>query len=93
MNLQGIISVNFDVTDQLLIKIFCICQILAKKWEIYFEKAYDSIRREVLYSIRIEFGILMKLVRLIKMCLKTCSELCIVKNLSDAFPIQNGLKE
>jgi hypothetical protein len=27
------------------------------------------------------------------MCLKTCSELCIVKNLSDAFPIQNGLKE
>jgi len=49
-----------------------------EKWEyngtlhmlfIDFEKAYDSVRREVLYSILIEFGIHMKLVRLIKMCL------------------------
>jgi hypothetical protein len=30
------------------------------------EKAYDSVRREALYSILIEFGIPMKLVRLIK---------------------------
>jgi hypothetical protein len=33
------------------------------------EKAYDSVRREVLYNILIEFGISLKLVRLIKMCL------------------------
>jgi len=32
-------------------------------------KAYDSVRREVLYNILIEFGNPMKLVRLIKMCL------------------------
>jgi hypothetical protein len=31
-------------------------------------KAYDSIRSEVLYNILIEFGVPMKLVRLIKMC-------------------------
>jgi hypothetical protein len=34
-----------------------------------FTKAYDSVRREVLYNILIEFGIPLKLVRLIKMCL------------------------
>jgi len=32
-------------------------------------KAYDSVRREVLYNILIEFGIRMKHLRLIKMCL------------------------
>ena len=58
--------------------IFCILQILEKKWEyneevhqllIHFEKAYDSVRREVLYKILIEIGIPKKLVRLIKMSL------------------------
>jgi hypothetical protein len=36
---------------------------------IDFKKAYDSVRREVLYNIPIEFGVPMKLLRLIKMCL------------------------
>jgi hypothetical protein len=36
---------------------------------IDFKKAYDSARREVLYNILIEFGVPMKLGRLIKMCL------------------------
>jgi hypothetical protein len=49
------------------------------KWEynetvhqlfIDLKKAYDSVRREVLYNILIEFGVLMKLVKAIKMFLK-----------------------
>ncbi|KAJ4450431.1 hypothetical protein ANN_01855 [Periplaneta americana] len=52
--------------------------IMEKKWEykgtvhqlfIDFKKAYDSVKREVLHDILIEFGIPKKLVRLIKMCL------------------------
>jgi len=86
-------------TDQ----IFCIHQILEKMWEyngtehqlfIDCEKASGLVRREVLYSILTEVGISMILVRLIKMCLnKTCSKVCRGKNLSDTFPIQNGLKQ
>jgi len=34
-----------------------------------FKKAYDSVRRKVLYNIFIEFSISIKLFRLIKMCL------------------------
>jgi len=34
-----------------------------------FEKAYDSVRREVLYNIIIQIGLRRELVRLIKMCL------------------------
>jgi hypothetical protein len=36
---------------------------------IDFEKPYDSVRKEVLYNIFIEFGLPLKLVWLIKMCL------------------------
>jgi len=34
---------------------------------IHFKKVSDSFRREVLYDILIEFGITMKMVKLIKM--------------------------
>jgi len=83
--------------------IFCICQILEKKWEYNeevhqlftdFNKAYDSVRREVLYKTLIEFGIPRKLVRLIKMSLtETYSRVWVGNNVSDRFPIRNGLKQ
>ncbi|KAJ4435551.1 hypothetical protein ANN_18167 [Periplaneta americana] len=61
---------------------------------IDFKKAYDSVKREVLYDILIEFGIPKKLVRLIKMCLsETYSRVRIGQFLSDAFPIHCGLKQ
>jgi len=53
---------------------------------IDFKKAYDSVRREVLYNILTEFGIPMKLVRLIKMRLiETYNRVRVGKNLSDVF--------
>jgi len=83
--------------------IFCIGQILEKTWEhneavhqlfIDFKKAYDSVRREALYNILIEFGIPKKVVRLIKMCLTaTYSRVRVGKNLSEMFPVRNGLTE
>jgi hypothetical protein len=52
------------------------------------------VRREVFCNVLIEFDIPKKLDRLIKMCLnETCSKICMVKNLSDAFHIQNNVKE
>jgi hypothetical protein len=49
---------------------------------ISFKKACDSIKREVLYSILLEFGIPKKLVRLIKMCLnEICGKVCVGKPL------------
>jgi hypothetical protein len=88
---------GFDITDQLLISL-CILQTLEKKWQynetvhhlfIDFKKAYDSVRREVLYNILIGFGVPMKLVRLIKMRLNEIySKVCIGKHLSDSLPIK-----
>ncbi|KAJ4451080.1 hypothetical protein ANN_02518 [Periplaneta americana] len=61
---------------------------------IDLKKAYDSVKREVLYDILIEFGIPKTLVRLIKMCLsETYSRVRIGQFLSDAFPIHCGLKQ
>jgi hypothetical protein len=80
---QCVFRCNRSTTDQ----IFCIRQILMKQLEynetihqlfIDFKKAYDSVRREALYNILIEFGVPMKLVKLIKMCLSETS---------DSFPI------
>jgi hypothetical protein len=61
---------------------------------IDFKKAYDSVKREVLYNILLEFGVPKKPVRLVKMCLnETYSKVRVGKLLSDKFPIQNGLKQ
>jgi len=50
--------------------------------------------REIIYNIVVEFRILMKLVRLINICLnETYSKVRIDKHLSESFPIQNSLKQ
>jgi len=55
-------SCNRSTTNQ----IFCICQVLEKKWDYNgtihklfrdFMKAYNSVRRKVLYKIPTEYGI------------------------------------
>jgi hypothetical protein len=52
------------------------------------KKAYDSVRREVLCNIVIDFGIPMKLERLIKMCLnEMCSRVWVGTHLLDMFPV------
>jgi hypothetical protein len=74
-------------TSAFKIQILIICSALVKYFRkkseyneavhqlfIDFKRACDSLRRKVLYNILIEFGISMKLLRLIKMCLnEKCS--------------------
>jgi len=94
----GIISVDLEARSQVLIFYSAFARHLRKKWEyneaayhlfIDLNKAYDSVRREVLYNIPIEFGIFLELVRLIKMC----SIVRVCKNLSDIYPIKNSLRK
>jgi hypothetical protein len=73
-----IISVGFDATGQLLIIYSEFIKYLRRNGDtmkqfISFlwtcKKVKYSVRREVFYNTLMEFGIPMKLVRLIKMCL------------------------
>jgi hypothetical protein len=61
---------------------------------IDFNEVYDSIRREALYNILIEYGITRKLVGLIKMCLnETYSRVRIGKNLFESLPLRMALNK
>jgi hypothetical protein len=61
---------------------------------INFKTVYDSVRRDILYKIVIEFGIPMKLVRLIKMRMnETYNRILAGKHLCDRFPIRNDFKQ
>jgi len=76
---RRIISVDFDATGELLIVYFAVIKYLGKNGNTVKQcyrltEASNSVGREVLYDILIGLGILMKLVRLIKLCLnETCS--------------------
>jgi hypothetical protein len=86
MKLSGI-SVGFNITDQLSITFFTFMRQWIKNWEYsetvrqLFMKAYDSVMKEVLDNILIDFWVPMRLVRLIKMCLnEMCSKVHIGKH-------------
>jgi hypothetical protein len=99
---QCVFRRNTSNTDQIFF--FCIRQILEEKKNgrtlrqcnhifIDFKKAYDSVSWGVLYNFPVEFGVPVKLVRLIKMSLnETYSKVCIGKHLSDMLPVHNGLE-
>jgi hypothetical protein len=57
------------------------------------KESLNVFRKKVLYNILVESGFPMNLVRLIKMWLtETYSRVRVGKNLSNLFPIRNGLK-
>ena len=75
---MGVISINLEVTDQILIIHYTFVRYLRKKWEYYgtvyeifidFKKAFDLIMRGVLCNILIEIAVSMKLGRLTRFCL------------------------
>jgi len=90
---------NRSTTDHLL----CIRQMHTRKWEyneavhqlfIDIKKACDSVSREVLYNILTQFGIPIKLVRLIEMSQnETYSRVREGRHMSDMFHIKNDLKQ
>jgi hypothetical protein len=99
-NLLGIISVDFNTTNQLLI-IYCafvkyLGKILGTQRSsasaVYRLQEKSMIQlewRSCIIYISIEFGMPMKLLRLIKMCLnETCSIVRVGKNLSEMFRIR-----
>jgi hypothetical protein len=94
MKLLEIISVDFNETDQLLIRfsafvIYWRTNGSTMRQYINFKKAYDSVRRKVLYSILIAFDIPTKLVRQIKIPFnETYGKFHMGQKFSDMFSIQ-----
>jgi hypothetical protein len=61
---------------------------------IDFKKAYDAVGRKVWHNVLVKFGIPMKLVKKIKMCLnETYIRVHVHKHLSDMFGMTNGFKQ
>jgi len=99
MKLLVTINADFDISEQLPIKYPAFTRYwkkgvsITKQYTSYlyitFENTYDSVGRQVLYNILIRFGRHMRLIRPSKMCLNETYS----KSLSDAFTIQNGLKQ
>jgi hypothetical protein len=85
----SLLITSYTILSNILLSLLSLHQILEKNWEynktvhqlfIAFKKAYDSVKRGVLYNILIEFGVTIKQVRLIKMYLnETYSKVCIGK--------------
>jgi hypothetical protein len=99
----GIINGGVDIIDEMLIEFFCICHAREKVWvqlngnststTYKFPEAFDSVRREVLYNMLIEFWVSMKPVKLTKCVYMKPMVKCICKCLANTFLTQNGLKE
>jgi hypothetical protein len=98
--LLGIISMDFDVRGQILIaRVYS-----SNTWEnweyieaVYqplgFKKAYDSVRRKILYILSLSWY-LHETSNTLKICLNdTYGRVRVGKLLSDMFPIRNGLKQ
>jgi hypothetical protein len=78
MKLLRTISVGFDITDQIIVIFFSLRKILKKKKKkkeynetvhqqfVDFKKAYDSVRKEVLYNILIPVWDIYETIRPIK---------------------------
>jgi hypothetical protein len=75
MKLWGVISVHFDIIDQLLVRysVSYVGEKVEVQWDttsvIYRLQEVPWLKREVLFNVVTEFGIPMKLFTLIKMCL------------------------
>jgi hypothetical protein len=97
--LLGITNVDSDAIGQLLIIYSVFIKYLRKNGNTMRQciSSLQTSRKlmiQLLYNILIEFCIPKKLVRLIKMCLtETYSRVRVGNNLSEMFPIRNGLKQ
>ena len=99
----GIINVDSDATGRLLIIYFAFVKYWRKNGNTMKQclSSLQTLRKlmiqsggGVLYYILIEFVIPKKLVWLVKMCLtEMYSRVRLGKNVSDMFPIINGLKQ
>jgi hypothetical protein len=83
MKLLGIISVSFLRNRSTAHTHLYIRQILEKEWDcneivhqvfIDFKKTNDSVRREEVYNILLEFGVPRELVRMIEVCVNETYE-------------------